>query len=144
MFLPTNEEVQLLAVATYEEARAAGTVTITPSSNNNTHHKNKTILTSPGKNTPNTGTATHRAAYENALFLTPLDRLNRARGFSAYLPDSYSKARLYWELGYGINLPTVPDNVGFAHILTSLGEVIVPQQALARYYFSGFYSCVSC
>ena len=131
--------MQLLAVATYEEARAAGTVTITPSSNNNnTHHKNKTIFTSPGKNTPNTGTATHRAAYENAMFLTPLDRLNRTRGFGAYLPDTYSKARLYWELGYGINMPAAPDSVGFARILTSLGEVIVPQHALARYCLSVF------
>eukprot|EP01032_Pedospumella_encystans_P015528 gene15528-17752_t len=136
VFLPTNEEVQLLAVATYEEARAAGTVIITSSSNNSAHHKtnskNKTVCTPPSKNTPNTDTATHRAAYENALFLTSLDRLNRARGFGAYLPDTYSKARLYWELGFGINLPAEPDSVGFARILTSLGEVIVPQQALAR------------
>lgn len=136
MFLPTSEEVQLLAVATYDEARAAATITTTTDTSSlhgKIGTKYKTFHTSSSKNITNADTSAHRAAYDNALLLTPLDRLNRARGFSAYLPDTYSKARQYWELAYGINLPAVPDNVGFARILTSLGEVIVPQLTLARF-----------
>jgi len=135
VFLPTSEEVQLLAVATYDEERAdanSATTTDTSSLHSKISTKNTPLRTPSSKNTTNSGTSTHRAAYENALLLTPLDRLNRARGFSAYLPDTYSKTRQYWELAYGINLPAVPDNVGFARILTSLGEMIVPQMALIR------------
>ncbi len=141
MFLPTSEEVLLLAVASYDEARAGAsftTTTDTSSLHAKISTKNTTFRAPPSKNTTNSDTSAHRAAYEIALLLTPLDRLNRARGYSAYLPDTYSKARQYWELAYGINLPAVPDNVGFARILTSLGEVIVPQMALARYCFLFF------
>lgn len=73
-----------------------------------------------------------RSTYEAALLLTPLDQANRQRGYSAYLPDSYAKARQYWDFSYGVQLPREPDGVGFARILTDLGEQIVPQLALVR------------
>ena len=100
MFLPTLEEVQLLAVTTYRAPTPAA-----PSST---------------------------ATYEAALLLTALDGANRARSFSTYLPDSFEKARLYWELAYGFVLPRAPANVGFGRILTALGEQIVPLMVLVR------------
>lgn len=113
VFLPTGEEVQLTAVLPY--------VPHIP-----THATSRTATCSP---------AQHRE-YEKCLFLTPLDVANRARGFSAFVPDSYSRARLYWELAYGVLLPKNPspvDQIVFARIQTALGEQTVPVSALTRF-----------
>lgn len=105
VFLPTAEEVQLTAVIPF---LPAGAVHCSP--------------------------AQYRE-YEKGVFLAPLDVANKARGFSAYVPDSYARARLYWELAYGILLPKCPepeDNLMFGRIKTALGQQTVPISALAR------------
>lgn len=105
VFLPTTEEVQLTATISYVPHTAA------------------------------TCTAAQYRDYEKHLFLTALDEANRARGYSTYLPDTYARARLCWELAYGIMLPKKPaasDGVMFARIQTALGEQTVPLAALAR------------
>ena len=100
VFLPTQEEVHLVAVTTFR--------------------------------TPIPASPSATAAYESSLLLTALDLANRARGFSTYLPETYEKARQYWELAYGFVLPRVPDGVMFGRIQTALGEQVVPLQVLVR------------
>jgi hypothetical protein len=78
----------------------------------------------------------HRT-FEQAVFLTPQDCANRARGYNTYLPDSYARARLYWELAYGVLLPKVPALQGdgavvFARTRTALSDQFVPFTALCR------------
>lgn len=105
VFLPTAEEVQLFATISYVP------------------------------HNPTTCTLCQHRDYEMSLFLTALDVTNRARGYSTYLPDNYARARLYWELAYGIVLPKSPtesNNATFARIQTALGEQTVPLAALAR------------
>jgi hypothetical protein len=74
-------------------------------------------------------------AYEASILLTDLDRLNKSKGYALYLPDSYAKCKLYWELAYGVMLPDATDGepVAFAKIAFKTGgEQIVPLQALVR------------
>jgi hypothetical protein len=107
VFVPTHDDVQLLAVIPYIPV---GTTT-----------------------TP----AQHRA-YEESLFLTAVDRRNRSRGYCRYLPDTYERARLYWDLAYGVHLPSLPQTAGseavlFVLIESPLGQQVVPISTLARY-----------
>lgn len=126
VFLPSNETIQLLAVIPYIPQK------ITSNTTSNT----------------TTGTGTKRnldisqsyRAYEQEVFLTHLDRANRAHGYSTFLPDTYARVRLYWELAYGIHLPKCPgdsekDYVYFARVSLPLGEQIVPLCTLARWVY---------
>ncbi len=76
------------------------------------------------------------AVSQPSVFLTPLDVLNRSKGYSLFLPDNYEAFRRYWELGYGVQLPEVGNKGGvsivLAHIETETGDRIVPAEALCR------------
>jgi hypothetical protein len=85
---------------------------------------------------PGAQPSSHRS-FEQSVFLTPQDCTNRAHGYNTYLPDSYARTRLYWELAYGILLPKVPalqedGAVFFARIRSALGDQVVPLITLCR------------
>ena len=77
--------------------------------------------------------------YNNQIFLTKADKLNRKRGYNLYVPDTYEKFQLYWELSYGIILPieipfiTSQVPIVLMNILIDNVEQIVPMQSLVRY-----------
>lgn len=77
VFLPTNESVTIKAMLEYSPPVSSTSLT--------------SLL----------------STYDENAFLTKMDKLNRSRGYSMYIPDSYSKVKLYWELAYGIKLPTL-------------------------------------
>eukprot|EP01034_Spumella_vulgaris_P022329 gene22329-28449_t len=73
---------------------------------------------------------------DSSVFLTPLDALNRTRGYSLYLPTSFTSFVEYWELAHGIKVVQRGggDTSYLVHIRgdESCGERIVPLEALCR------------
>jgi len=108
VFVPTNEDICVLSFAVYKPPTLIGSA----------KERQQEL-------------ATHRE-WELKIFLTASDVRNRRRGYNGYVPDSYSKARLFWELAWGVRLPQAPRAVVFARISTNGTEQVVPIDCIAR------------
>lgn len=110
VFVPTNEDIRVLSFAEYTPPALRGS---------SARERQQEL-------------AVHRER-ELMIFLTASDVRNRRRGYNQYVPDSYSKARLFWELAYGVRLPQAPQaSVVFVRISTSGIEQVVPIDCIAR------------
>jgi len=110
VFVPTNEDIRVLSFAEYTPPALRGS----------TAKERQQELSA------------HRER-ELSIFLTASDVRNRKRGYNQYVPDSYSKARLFWELAYGVRLPQAPQaSVVFARISFNGIEQVVPIDCIAR------------
>jgi hypothetical protein len=110
VFVPTNEDICVHSFAEYTPPALRGS---------NAKERQQEL-------------SAHRER-ELSIFLTASDVRNRRRGYNQYVPDSYSKARLFWELAYGVRLPQAPQaSVVFARISSNSIEQVVPIDCIAR------------
>ena len=129
IFLPTGEEVTILAFDSYK-----GTL--------NTSDVRRTC-TDSSKRAAREGVELPDPSYiATSILLTKLDIKNRRRGYSLFLPDNKNKCDDYWRMGYGIDIlpdikqvSTGQSDKGYhlSEITMELGDIrIVPTQLLAR------------